>query len=444
MSYKELRRIPQTNDLRKIMYFERALLGLTGGWICRLPHLEAKYMVARHQYEWAEHVNVLRKRLTEMPGGKPDGLLTPALQSIIDECLFAPDDKPFLEVLYTILLPFVRDAYRAYSLSSNELPDRPTIFILKDVDQTLNQQIDQGLTFMKATYGTPGSLDRWAVEKSVWAKHIQHLLDSAGGIYGQIEADEIRNLRHHAGQTYHPPEQQVREEHVHLNYHFQPIAGYDPQVRLKGEVDIERVVLAVWLYNEIDAAEVLPTLFYEMKGMPWEFYYDLARHSWDEARHSEFGYKLLQMFDFKPEEFEFAVGTYMGIMKLKPHERYALIACVFEPKVFTMKPDYLERLADDAGESDALVELMRFDLADETNHVRYGNRWVKELMKLHGEQEDLQVFLDRILQKVIEVNQELHLTVTPTMPAEQRHNFQSVKKRMAEWKQKKANSAASL
>ena len=41
--------------------------------------------------------------------------------------------------------------------------------------------------------------------------------------------------------------------------------------------------------SEINVAEGLAIVIYESKDKPWEFYHDLARHLWDEVRHSMMG-----------------------------------------------------------------------------------------------------------------------------------------------------------
>ena len=42
-------------------------------------------------------------------------------------------------------------------------------------------------------------------------------------------------------------------------------------------------------FSEINVAEGLAVVLCETKEMPWEFYWDISRHLWDEVRHSMMG-----------------------------------------------------------------------------------------------------------------------------------------------------------
>ena len=40
---------------------------------------------------------------------------------------------------------------------------------------------------------------------------------------------------------------------------------------------------------------------------------------------------------------------------------------------------------------------MRYDIADETQHVRFGNRWLPELLKQVGEKRPLKKYIEDVL-----------------------------------------------
>jgi uncharacterized ferritin-like protein (DUF455 family) len=40
---------------------------------------------------------------------------------------------------------------------------------------------------------------------------------------------------------------------------------------------------------------------------------------------------------------------------------------------------------------------VRYDIADETQHVRFGNRWLPELLKHVGEKRPLKEYIDDVL-----------------------------------------------
>ena len=46
--------------------------------------------------------------------------------------------------------------------------------------------------------------------------------------------------------------------------------------------------------EEMTACDLIAGVLYSQSHMPWSFYYDLARHVWDEARHAMFGQAALE------------------------------------------------------------------------------------------------------------------------------------------------------
>lgn len=430
-SKKELRRIPQAVELRRAASFHRSLIGMTGAWIARLRHAEVKYMAARHLWEWAEQFNALRKRLLELPGTKPDAPLEDHLNSVIEEALFASDEEPFLETLYSVFLPGLCCAYKDYIHLTVELPDRPSVRILKEIINALDKQMVEGSAMLQQIRDEDNVCSGES-DVSQWVMHIRSLLHIAGGVCGITGVESVETKRRFAGYTYQPPERQHRSVNSYFSYEH-PIEGYLWSQNLKGNPLIERAALAVWLYNELDAAEYISPILYEVKGMPWEFYYDVARHTWDEARHSEFGLKLMTALGFSPEEFEVWVATYMSSIQMKPHERYAAVTCWYEPGSFQVKPDYLERLASEAGGTDLAVELLRFDLADETLHVAFGHKWVEQLMRHYGDFRTVNEFVDDVKRIGISLREKQAAAFTRTMPHQQRHNLESIKRHMEQW-----------
>lgn len=425
-SRKELSRVAQALTLNQLTAFERRMVTISGAWVCRLRLPEAKYMMSRHIFQWAEHVDALRKRLSEMPGGKPETKVSAELEQVLQESLFAEDEEHYMMALYDVFLPELRAKYRMYIAQTKELPDRPTVKRLEEILTAIDEQIASGLAHIKEHYGA-------AAEAAQWGSHIRRLLQSAGGITGEgADATELKSLLKHAADRYEFPEMQHRSKTSYYSYKH-PIEDYQWSKTLQGEPWVERVALAVWLYNEMDACEYISTILYETDNMPWEFHFDVARHAWDESRHSEFGYTLLKQFGFHPEEFEVWVATYMSSMKLEPHERYTAVTCWYEPGSFMVKPSYLERLAQEVGGEDLVVELLKFDLADERLHVSFGSKWVPTLMERYGVTMEQKDFVEAIKAKGTKLRQEQEAAFVNTMPDEKRHSMNSIKEHLEKW-----------
>ncbi|MDF2651922.1 MAG: hypothetical protein K0Q73_7727 [Paenibacillus sp.] len=102
-----------------------------------------------------------------------------------------------------------------------------------------------------------------------------------------------------------------------------------------------------------------------------------------------------------------------------------------------MKPDYLERLAQEVGGDDLAVELLRFDLADETLHVSFGHKWVDKLLQHHGDDRSLAEFVSYVKQKGTRLREEQASVFVRTMPDEKRHNLETIRNHVERWAEEK-------
>ena len=87
------------------------------------------------------------------------------------------------------------------------------------------------------------------------------------------------------------------------------------------------------------------------------------------------------------------VGSEMCIRdRMPPPERYAMMTMEFEAGSFPTKAVVMDRIRElNDFEADTLLA---FDRNDEQNHVRYGHRWLGELMKLFDIEMDVGEFVE--------------------------------------------------
>ena len=108
----------------------------------------------------------------------------------------------------------------------------------------------------------------------------------------------------------------------------------------------------------------------------------MARHLWDESRHSQFGFRQLPKLGVDLMTLEHSLDLYNILVQMPPHERYAMMTMEFEAGSFPTKAHVMDRVRElNDFEADTLLA---FDRNDEQNHVRYGHRWLPEIMKLCG------------------------------------------------------------
>jgi len=132
------------------------------------------------------------------------------------------------------------------------------------------------------------------------------------------------------------------------------------------------------MHNEMQNLEIVAQSLADFPETPWELRLELARQCWDESRHAEiFHRRLREIGGYKGEfpvlNYEWCVS---GMMDSLPG-RLALQNRTFEGG----EMDLLRQLVTmwRAAGDDRTADMLEAILADEIQHVRYANRWLKRL-----------------------------------------------------------------
>lgn len=139
---------------------------------------------------------------------------------------------------------------------------------------------------------------------------------------------------------------------------------------------------AVNFLQEIQAADTCAALLFDAVDLPWEFYFDCARHMWDESRHATFGERKLAALGIPLREVPLSSTAYRLRQTLTPHDRYAVLTTQ-EADAFPGKHLGLKAALD---HNDAIGAMTwSYDIADETQHVRYGQKWLPVMIAAAGD-----------------------------------------------------------
>lgn len=134
--------------------------------------------------------------------------------------------------------------------------------------------------------------------------------------------------------------------------------------------------------QEVQAADSCAALVFDAPDMPWDFYFDAARHMWDESRHSMFGQKKLAALGIPVTEVALSTTAYRLRQTIAPHDRYAALTTQ-EADAFPGKHQGLKEALAHHDTVGAMT--WSYDIADETQHVRYGQKWLGTLAKAMGD-----------------------------------------------------------
>jgi uncharacterized ferritin-like protein (DUF455 family) len=159
---------------------------------------------------------------------------------------------------------------------------------------------------------------------------------------------------------------------VHLHADLENAAGMSETSR--------RQRLHQHMHNEMQSLEIAAQCIVDFPDTPWELRMDLARQCWDETRHTQMLYRRLSELGGKKGEF--AVMNYeWGITCMMDSlvARLALQNRTFEGG----EMDLLRELVDVWRKSgdDKTADILEGILADEIQHVRFANQWLKRLAR---------------------------------------------------------------
>jgi uncharacterized ferritin-like protein (DUF455 family) len=134
------------------------------------------------------------------------------------------------------------------------------------------------------------------------------------------------------------------------------------------------------MHNEMQTLEIVAQALADFPDAPWELRMQLARQCWDESRHSAILYRRLR--EMGGRKGEFPVMNYeWGVTQLLDSmpARLAVQNRTFEGgEMDLLRQQY--GMWSVAGDADT-ASLMDALLADEVQHVRYANRWLKQMAR---------------------------------------------------------------
>jgi hypothetical protein len=370
--------------LRRYLYVEGETMRCLAAHLNGIPEWEVKCAVSLHLWQDAEHGTWLRSRVKEMRtpplhlGEVPDK----ALAAFFEELIRSEATSELLIGVYQVLKQELIRALRRHMVEANPLADQPTMRTLKFILLEEEEQLEWGLDALGSVleHEQPSAEERSSLD--AWEDHLNAYLDAAGGISGDWERTSEADL---------PPSRAVgRFEPVRIprrDGRFSRVwrsRGIRPEDVSPHERDWWNLYVRL---TEMHVPELLALIMYDWKDRPWEFYHDVARHLWDEARHAMLGEVAFEarganMFDV-PHEIAFAE---LPNTQFDPRDRYVLL---WGAEQGAMKGPTGKRRQHDVAKAatDPLsITFHDFDWADEVLHVQIARRWLKPL---YGSREEM-------------------------------------------------------
>jgi hypothetical protein len=336
------------------------------------PLYELKMGFSLHAHLCAEHATALRKRVGEMrePPLGLDAVPDASLGIFFDEILGAPTTEELLLGLYDKAVPALKAALEQHLRDTNLLADHPSVRICRFALLELGDLLAFGTQCLAAL--VDASCRQRLAE---WLSLLDDCLAAAGGLGGTQTASGKPVQRRHSAKPYEYDRVPKRDERFPDPYNM----GVNAEVFLYDEhfpPEPKTLMMFYKRLREVDVPEMMASIITETTGKPWEYYRDLTRQLWDEARHAMMGeagfanlgidWPVKVMINYT---WSLALNT-----QLKPIERHAVLYFI-EQGLMPRNGKRFEWEVGLASRNPLAVLFQDYDWADEVLHARIGRDW---------------------------------------------------------------------
>jgi len=363
--------------------------------ITSMPIYELKMAFSLHAFYCSEHVGEFATRVREMRQ-PPYGLeVSPhaSLDLFFDEVLAAPSMEALVLGLYEHAVPALLRALEHMMADTNKLFDHPSYRICRLTHVEIQDVQQYGAEAVRCLVTA-----EHRQKLAEWLDALGRLLAAAGDLDGKAEPTGEVVARHFSAAPYRYDPVPQRDERFEDPYNM----GVNAEAMLLNP-DVPPLPKTLMLYfkrmREIDVPEMMASILAEAGEKPWEYYRDMTRQLWDEARHAmmgEIGFVSLGIdWTRIPLNFTWSLGLNT---KLTPKERHGVLFTIEQglmPKKVGKEYEWEVAVAT----TDPLTAMIQdYDWADEVLHARIGRQWfVPEI----GSQMEAMAYGDKAWSKVL-------------------------------------------
>ena len=359
--------------LRRYLFIESQTMRCLVAHLNAVPEWEVKCALALHLWQDAEHCTWLRDRVKEMrtPPLHLDRIPDPALDPFFQELIRSRTTLELLTGVYRVLKPATIAAMQRHLAEANPLADQPTGRLLRFILLEEEEQLAWGEAALRSLLDEEEN-STTSESGEQWSAHLQAYLNAAGGIAADGELtteNELPPAR--SEEPFNPIRTPQRDERFNRVWQSR---GRLPD----GEISVtERNWFQLYMrLTEMHVPELMALIIYDWDDQPWEFYHEMARQLWDEARHAMMGEIAFELSGLNwaavPHEISFSE---FPNTQLEPADRHCLLWGIEQG---LMKPDgkQLEFKVASASGDPLATTFQDFDWADEVLHAQIGRRWL--------------------------------------------------------------------
>jgi hypothetical protein len=210
---------------------------------------------------------------------------------------------------------------------------------------------------------------------SGWLALLDDCLAAAGGLHGADPPSGKTIARQFSAKPYQYDGVPRRDERFPDPYNMGVNAEvflYDPKFRPQPKT----LMMFYKRLREIDVPEMMASILAETPDKPWDYYRDMTRQLWDEARHAmmgEVGFANLGIDWGRKVMVNFTWSLALNT-QLKPIERHAVLYFI-EQGLMPRNGKRFEWEVGQASQNPLAALFQDYDWADEVLHARIGRDW---------------------------------------------------------------------
>lgn len=335
------------------------------------PIYELKMGFSLHAHICAEHVASVRKRVGEMrePPLGLDAVPDENLEIFFDEILGAPTTEELVLGLYGRAVPALQAALQRHLDDTNPLVDHPSVRVCRLALFELSDIAAFGAQAIASL------VDAETRERANdWLNLLDDCLAAAGGLDGAYEPVEKTIKRMHSATPYVYDGIPKRDERFKDPYNM----GVNAEVFLYNEQFPPQAKTLMMFYKrlrEIDVPEMMSSILTETHGKPWDYYRDMTRQLWDEARHAIMGEVGFVNSGVDWQKVMVNYTWALGLnTQLEPWERHAVLYFI-ERGLMPNTGKRYEWEVGVASQNPLSALFQDYDWADEVLHSNIGRDW---------------------------------------------------------------------
>ena len=372
--------------LLRLFYFERRLAQALGSWTLAIPEFEVKVETGRHIFYHADAASTLRTRLNEQEQSLKtiDAFRDEPIDCFIDEMLSAADAPELLVGVHQVAGRALAIAYRHHIDLTDPVTDTPTIRAMKRILLDYEPMIEWADAAVAAYID--GGVDESRL--TAWRWHLKQLLNSIGGISGVDAPVAPPSRLRTADKPYVRGTSPKRDSRFTTFHHTGDYNVADGQERFpKDAYENLRLRFIRTQRDEVDAIEAFGTFLWDIRFIDFKAEYDLARITWDEARHTEIGHRALLASGYDPYELpnRLTGSTCRGPME--PAFAMAEINLFGEVGVLKTINSLIDKARDE--NDTVLAHVADFIRSDERTHVKKGQHILRCMTDLGNQELEL-------------------------------------------------------